>query len=161
MIFAMTGWDWFLVVVAALSIGIGLFRGLVRTVFALAAWVVALLGVPVAATYVLPAVVNLVPAWVVYVVVFLVLFVGTRLLGAMAARALHSVGLGGADRLMGGVLGAARAAIIVALVVVAAHVAGLSRQAPWQQAVAKPLLDTIVGWVEPFLPERLSGVRKT
>ena len=52
MLDAITPWDWFVLIVAVLSIGIGLVRGLVRTVFAVAAWGVGLACPTCAAKYV-------------------------------------------------------------------------------------------------------------
>jgi membrane protein required for colicin V production len=95
------------------------------------------------------------------VLLFLALLIGVRMLGGLAARALHGVGLGGIDRLLGAALGTARALIIVLLVALAAHMNGMSKEAAWQQAWTRPLLDRLVSWAEPFLPERLSGIRQT
>lgn len=161
MLEAITGWDWFVLIVVVLSVGIGVLRGLVRTIFALAAWVVALLGVPLASPFLIQVVPDAVPHAVSYVVVFVLLFAMVRSLGALAVRALHGVGLGGADRLLGAVLGGARALLVVLVVAVVAHLAGHSRQPAWQQAQVRPLLDAMVAWAEPFLPERLTGVRRT
>lgn len=161
MIGALTGWDWFVLATAVLSVGWGLFRGLVRTVFALAGWVVALLGTPLLMGWLQPWLPQALPTPVLAVVTFLVLLIGVRLLGGLAARALHGVGLGGLDRLLGGALGTVRAVIIILLVALVAHLNGLSREPAWQQAWSKPLLDRLVRWAEPFLPERLSGVRQT
>jgi len=158
---AVSGWDWFVLIVFVLSVGLGLFRGLVRTVFALAAWIIGLLGVPFAGPWLGRMLPDQVPEAVVYVIVFVLLFVAIRILGGLAAKALRGVGLGGADRLLGGALGMARALIIVTIVVLGAHVAGLSKQPAWKQALSRPLLDGLVAWAEPFLPERLSGVRRT
>jgi membrane protein required for colicin V production len=158
---AVSGWDWFVMIVFVLSIALGLFRGLVRTVFALAAWVVGLLGVPFAGPWLGRLLPDEVPNAVVYLIVFLLLFVAIRMLGGLAAKALRGVGLGGVDRLLGGALGTVRAFIIVTIVVLGAHFAGLSKQPAWQQALSRPLLDGLVAWAEPFLPERLSGVRRT
>jgi membrane protein required for colicin V production len=161
MLDAITPWDWFVLIVAVLSIGIGLVRGLVRTVFAVAAWGVGLLGVPVVGAPLMRMLPDGIPHPVVYLVVFLLLYVSVRMLGALAARALHGIGLGGADRLLGGLLGTLRAAIIVLLVAVGAHMGGFSKHPSWTQALTRPLLDAMVRWAEPFLPERLSGIRRT
>lgn len=157
----LTGWDWFVLLTSVLSLGLGLLRGLVRTVFALAGWVVSLLGTPLVMGWMHPWVPQALPMPVLAVVIFLVLLIGTRLLGGLAARALHGVGLGGLDRLLGGALGALRAVIIILLVALVAHLNGLSAEPAWQQAWSKPLLDRLVHWAEPFLPERLSGIRQT
>jgi membrane protein required for colicin V production len=158
---AITGWDWFVVIVVLLSVGVGLVRGLVRTVFALGAWVVAVLGVPLAGPPLVRHLPEAVPHAVVFVIVFLVFFVAVRVLGSAAARALHGIGLGGADRLLGGVLGVVRAALVVFVVVLGAYLAGFSKYPSWTQALTRPLLDGMVRFAEPFLPERVSGVRRT
>jgi membrane protein required for colicin V production len=158
---ALSPWDWFVSVVAILSIGIGAFRGLVRTVFALAAWATALLGVPLAGPPLIRALPEAVPHAVSYLVVFLLLFIAVRTLGALAAKALRGIGLGGADQLLGALLGAVRAVIVVTIVALGAHLAGYSKYPAWTQALSRPLLDAAVQFSEPFLPERLSGVRRT
>jgi membrane protein required for colicin V production len=161
MLDVLTPWDWFVAVVAVVSIGVGVFRGLVRTVFALAAWVVALIGVTVAGPPLVKVMPDAVPHAVSFVIVFLLLFVAVRMLGGLAARALRGLGLGGVDRLLGAVLGTVRAAVIVLVVALAAHLGGYSKHPAWAQALSRPLLDALVHWAEPFLPERVSGVRRT
>lgn len=158
---ALTGWDWFVSIVLLLSVGIGLIRGLVRTVFALGAWVVGVLGVPIVGRPVAQWMPEGVPQPVVFVLVFIVLFVAVRMLGALAARALHGIGLGGADRLFGGALGLVRAALVVLVAALGAHLGGFSKHPAWTQAQVRPVLDGLVAWAEPYLPERLSGVRRT
>jgi membrane protein required for colicin V production len=157
----LTGWDWFVGGVFLVSVGFGLLRGLVRTVFALAAWIVALVGMPIAGWHVLARLGEQVPAWVVYGGSFLALFVLVRLAGGLLARGLRGVGLGGADRFLGGVLGLARAALVVLLAAAGAHLAGLSDEPAWQQARSRPLLEAMVEWVQPWLPEDQSGIRRT
>lgn len=154
-------WDWMVLAVFGLSIAFGLFRGLVRTVFALAGWVVALIGTPLAMAWLTPWLPDGLPPPVLAIAIFIGLLIGMRLLGGLAARALHGVGLGGLDRVLGGAIGAARALIIVLIVALLGHLAGLSRQPEWQQAWSRPLLDVLVQWAEPFLPERVSGVQQT
>lgn len=158
---AITGWDGFVAIVLLLSVGIGAVRGLVRTVFALGAWAVALLGVPLAGPPLARVLPEGLPQALIFLSVFLLLFVAVRMLGSLAAKALHGIGLGGADRLLGAVLGLVRAAIVILVVAVGAHLAGFSNHPAWTQALTRPLLDALVHWAEPFLPERVSGVRRT
>lgn len=157
----LTSWDAFVLLVVMLSVVLGLFRGLVRTVFALASWVVGLLGVPLALTWWAEELPAGWPRPVLAAVVFLVLFVAVRVLGSLAVRVLHGVGLSALDRFLGAFLGLARALLIVLVVALPAHLIGYSRHEEWQQARSRPLLDALVKWAEPWLPEPLSGVRKT
>ncbi|MFZ4759228.1 MAG: CvpA family protein [Burkholderiaceae bacterium] len=161
MLDAVTGWDWFVAAVVLLSVGFGVLRGLVRTIFALAAWGVAVLGVPLGGPPLARALPDAVPELVSYGVVFLLLFVSVRMLGSLAAKALRGIGLGGADRLLGAAFGAARAVLVILVAALGAHFAGLSKQPAWTQALTRPLLDGLVREAEPYLPEKVSGIRRT
>lgn len=161
MIASLTGWDWFLLVTSLLSIAAGLWRGLMRTVFGLAGWAAALIGTPLLAPWLIGASGLSGYPWVVYVLLFVAILVGVRLVGALLARGLKKAGLGGADRVLGGVLGAARAAIVIVIAIVAARALGMTGGPAWQQALTRPALDAIVAMMEPYLPERMSGIRRT
>jgi membrane protein required for colicin V production len=157
----LTGWDWFVIGALVVSVAFGLVRGLVTTVFALAAWVVGLIGTPIAGWYAMPYVYAGVPDWVIYVAAFILLFVAVRLVGGLLARGLRGVGLGGLDRVLGGVIGVARAALVVLLAAVGGHLTGMSHEPSWQRAVSRPLLDGLVQWAEPYLPDATRGIRRT
>jgi membrane protein required for colicin V production len=83
------------------------------------------------------------------------------MLGSLAAKALRGIGLGGADRLLGAAFGAARAVLVILVAALGAHFAGLSKQPAWTQALTRPLLDGLVREAEPYLPEKVSGIRRT
>ena len=156
-----TVWDWFVIATLLLSVAFGLVRGMVRTLFALAAWVVGLVGAPLlAGPLAHRAGVDAHPL-LVMAMLFVVLFLATRLLGALIAGLLSKVGLGGVDRLLGAVLGAARAVAVVALAAVLARTWNLDQDRSWREAKSRPLLDAIVRQAEPWLPERRRGVRYT
>jgi membrane protein required for colicin V production len=158
---SLTGWDWFILIVAAGSILLGIWRGLVRTVFGLAAWVIALLGTPLAAPAAVQVSAMQQQPWVVFVLLFIVLFVTVRLSGALLARLIGKLGLGGADRSLGALLGGVRALALIAVVAVVARSFDLHKSSAWRGALSRPLLDAIVLWAEPYLPSRSSGVRQT
>jgi membrane protein required for colicin V production len=158
---ALTGWDYFVIAALLISVALGMLRGLVRTVFALAAWIVALIGTPLATGPLLALTGWSLHPLFVAVLVFFVLLVAVRLLGGLIARALAKVGLGLADRSLGAVLGVVRALIIVTIVALVARHLGADREAAWQQALSRPLLDELVSWVTPYLPARSETVKKT
>jgi membrane protein required for colicin V production len=157
---SLTAWDWFILLVLVLSVLLGIFRGMIRTVFGLAAWAVALFGTPMVA----PATVQLSKMqqqpWVIYVLLFIFLFVLVRVSGALVARGLGKIGLGGVDRLFGGVIGVARALLLVAVVVVVARMFDMHRHPSWKNSLSRPLLDAIVQAAEPYLSVRPAGLRK-
>lgn len=156
----LTAWDYGLALIAFVSIGFGLWRGLIRTVFALAGWVIALVAVPSLGPIAADSMSLNDNAWVAYVVVFLVALIGTRMLGGLLARGAKSAGLAGADRLLGGALGVARALLILAVMVVAAKVGGLNESASWKMSLSRPLLEQTLKFIEPYLPEKLSGIKQ-
>jgi membrane protein required for colicin V production len=160
----LTGWDWFVLVIALISVGFGLWRGMVRTIFALLAWLIALVGTPMLLPIVAPIIspiFNIESTWLLAVPLFIALFLIVRITGGLISASLSKAGLGGADRLLGALLGFARAAIVVAVVALVAKQFGLHEQAMWKQSVSRPLMEMMVFWLEPFLPERLSGIRST
>lgn len=151
---ALTGWDYVLVLVVGISVLIGLIRGMIRTVFALGAWVVALIGAPLLAPLAIEYTGFQEKSWVMVVLVFLVLFVLVRLLGALLSKAINGIGLGGADRLAGGLFGVLRALVLVALMVAAARLTGMDNDQSWQKAYSRPLLDWIADVIDPYLSAR-------
>jgi membrane protein required for colicin V production len=160
----LTGWDWFVLVIMLLSVGFGIWRGMIRTIFALLAWIVALVGTPLLLPIVSPLIApifNLESTWLLAVPMFIVLFLAVRIVGGLISAGLGKAGLGSADRLFGGLLGFARAAIVVAVFALIAKQFGLHEQALWKQSVSRPFMEMMVFWLEPFLPERLSGIQKT
>lgn len=157
----LTAWDYGIGLIGLVSIGFGLWRGLVRTVFALAAWVAALLALPTLAPIAVDALALSDHAWVAYVLVFLAVLVGVRLLGGIVARGVKSAGLAGIDRLLGAALGAVRAALIVAILVVLAKLSGMNENPAWKLAFSRPILERMLAVMEPYLPERISGIRRT
>lgn len=158
---ALTGWDYFVIATLLVSVVLGLLRGLVRTVFALAGWAVALVGAPLTAGPLLAATGWSLHPLFVGVLIFFALLISVRLLGGLIARALAKVGLGPADRSLGALLGVARALIIVTVVALAARHFGADREPAWQQALSRPLLDQLVSWVTPYLPARSEPVKQT
>ncbi len=157
----LTAWDYGLALIALVSIGFGLWRGLIRTVFALAGWIIALVAVPSLGPIAADSMALNENAWVAYIVVFLVALIGTRMVGGLLARGAKSAGLAGVDRLLGGGLGVARALLILTVLVVAAKAGGLNQSAAWKSSFSRPLLDQTLKFIEPYLPEKLSGIKQT
>ena len=157
---ALTAWDWLLGGILFVSVALGLIRGLVRPAFALASWVVALVGALLGSPVILSALGVVAPVWALALPLFLVLFVVTRYVGSLIAKGLAAIGLGGLDRLLGGLIGAARALIVFAIVVLLAAVFGFDSDPAWRQARCRPLLDEISARLIPHLPVRPGGVLK-
>ena len=153
----MTAFDYAVLGVIAVSVLVGLWRGLVSEILALAAWVVAFLaarawasdvaawlsrqiadpGIRLAAAYVL-----------VFVGVLLVFAIARMLISLM----LKAVGLGLLDRLLGAAFGVLRGVFAVWMAVLVAGKTPLPRTSWWRHAVLAPPLETAVIAARPWLP---------
>ena len=111
----MTALDIIVLLIIGVTAVRGLMRGMVDTLFSLAAWFLAFMVGKWGALIVAP----MLPAsldspnlryFVAFALVFLVLLVGVLLLGHLIASMLRAVGLGGADKALGGVVVCLKAA---------------------------------------------------
>jgi membrane protein required for colicin V production len=158
----MTGFDYAVLALLALSASIGIWRGLVREVFALGGWVAAFVAAMLfagEAGELLPAgsATPYVRATFAGVVIFLVVLIGCGIAGMLLAKALRLAGFGLADRTLGGVFGFARGALISLLVVLAAGLTALPREPFWREATLSGPLETAVVALKPYLPPPLAA----
>jgi membrane protein required for colicin V production len=136
-------------------------RGLMREVLALVAWAASFL----LANLLAPDAATLLPQamaseefrlLVSFVVIFLVALVGLSVLAILASKVVRIVGLGPADRVVGGVFGLARGALVVMILVLLAGLTALPRQPMWRNAVLSGTLEAVAGHVKEWLPADLS-----
>jgi membrane protein required for colicin V production len=153
----MTAFDYAVLTVILASVLLGLWRGVVSEILALAAWVVAFLvaraeaaevarwlagqiaepGMRLAAAYAL-----------VFVGVLLVFAIARMLISLM----LKAVGLGLLDRLLGAGFGVLRGMVVVLMAVLVAGMTPLPRADWWRDAMLAPPLETAVIAAKPWLP---------
>jgi membrane protein required for colicin V production len=157
----MTWLDYVALAVLLISVGWGIWRGLVREVVSLAGWVIAFL----AANLFAGPLAEYVPASVVspelrvliaFVVVFIAALVLTTLAGLLLSKILKAAGLEGLDRALGGVFGVLRAALILLALALLAGLTGLPRDPQWQQSVSGPVLGRAALALKPWLPPALA-----
>lgn len=160
----MTVFDYVTITVVALSVVLGLWRGVVGEVLALAAWIVAFVAARYAAPFVEPVLVTTLPeaalrlavSWVlVFVGVLLVIAIARQLVKLM----LRAAGLGLIDRLLGACFGVARGLLVVLFGVLVAGLTPLPKEIWWRDAVLAPPLETVVlvakSWMPPELAKRI------
>lgn len=139
--------DIVILVIVLVSILVGLWRGFIREMLSLAAWILAFW---VAFRFTAPVAEWLGPyidkPSIRLIVAFTGLFVGVMLLGALVGyavqRALSVSAVTGMDRGFGAMFGLARGVAVVAVLVMGAELTGFSREAWWQSSV-------LVGYFEP------------
>jgi membrane protein required for colicin V production len=157
----MTVLDWVVILILAASVILSLLRGLVGELFSLAAWVVAFLVAKWGAVLVGP----LLPMdmqseglryFAGFVVVFLVMMIIVMLLGRLVKGAVGAVGLGGADKMVGGVFGLLRGLVILTGLTLAAGLTALPQTDLWKNALSSRLLETLAMAAKPLLPAKLA-----
>src|SRR5215510_3220792 len=114
----MTWLDYAVIGVFAISLLIGAWRGLVREVVSILGWVIAFLAANLFAGPLGPAMPEAIPSPELRVAAaFVAVFVGALILASLAglilSKVVKAVGLGGIDRLLGALFGAARGVLIL------------------------------------------------
>lgn len=154
----MTWLDYAVVGVFAVSLVVGAWRGLVREVLSILGWIIAFLAANLLAGPLGPAMPQAIPTpelrvAAAYVAVFVVSLIATALVSLLLSKIVKATGLGGVDRMLGVLFGAARGVLII---VVAALLAGLSsapRQPFWRDSASGPLLAHAAQALKPLLPQ--------
>ncbi|MBI4742631.1 MAG: CvpA family protein [Betaproteobacteria bacterium] len=157
----MTAFDYAVVGIGAVSLVIGLWRGVIGEIVALLAWVLAffaakLWGEEVAriafAGLADPAV-RTVAAWV---SVFVVVLLAMSLARLLLRRLLKALGLTLTDRLLGLIFGAARGLLIVLVLVAAGGMTAAPKEKWWSEAQFAVPLETAVLASKPWLPPEVA-----
>jgi len=157
----LTLFDFVVLGVIAVSLLIGVWRGVVGEILALFAWIAAFF-----AAYFWGAAVGGIiatgladPLWQL-VAGSLAVFVGVLVLFALARRLaalmLKAVGLRPLDRMLGSFFGVARGLLVVWLGVLLSGLTALPKQNWWQEAVLAPPFETAVLAAKPWMPQEVA-----
>lgn len=160
-------WNWVdiaIIAIIGLSVLTGLFRGFVKELVALCAWVLAIgLGIKYA---------QLFDPWLKSYIEeqsirtaagFIIILLGTLLVGgiinAILSFILKRSGLNGTDRTLGMVFGFVRGVFIVALLMVAVKMTSIPYQEYEKKSVLYTRFDPVVNVIYGHLPEFVKQVR--
>ena len=153
--------DYAILGIFALSILVGLWRGFIKEVFALAVWVAALwlaFQFSGALAELLEVAITLPSAR--SALAFTGIFVGVLLVGGLATfllgKLVESTGLDGTDRLLGAVFGAIRGLALVLLWILVAGFTPLPQDPWWQESHGIRALLPAAEWAAGFLPESVA-----
>ena len=91
-----------------------------------------------------------------FIGVFLLARLLFRLLQALLTSSAGAAGLGGANRLLGGVFGAVKGVLAVTLAVLACAFTDLPKSDEWQNAYSSPFFEGAASVAVPYLPEYLA-----
>jgi len=158
----MTWLDYAVVGVFAVSLVIGAWRGLVREVVSILGWVIAFLAANLLAGPLGPVMPEFIPTpelrvAAAYLGIFIASLIVTSLAGLLLSKVVSAVGLGGIDRLLGAVFGAARGLLILLAAALLAGLTSAPRQPYWRDSASGPLLTQAAGFLKPLLPQTLAG----
>jgi membrane protein required for colicin V production len=152
--------DYALLAIVALSILVGLWRGFVKEAFSLAIWVAAFLVAfqySGSAAHFLEG--SVAPPSARTAAAFLGLFVAVLLVGGLltylVGKLVEKTGMSGTDRLLGGVFGALRGALMVVLLIIVAGFTPLPADPWWQESRVIDSLLPLAEWATDLLPESI------
>lgn len=155
--------DWSIAAIAGFSIALGLWRGFLREVLSLVGWVAGLWlavlhAVPLGERFPFdlpwPAARTALAA----LLIVIGCLVAAALIATLLRRLLSAVSLSGTDRLLGALFGAARAALLLLVLVFLAGRTSMVQQAGWKQSVLLPHVEAAVRFVTPLVAPALAGV---
>ncbi|WOP16382.1 CvpA family protein [Ottowia sp. SB7-C50] len=150
--------DWLALIVVVASLLLGLWRGLLYEVLALAGWVVAFLAARWAAPVVgawLPMGES--PEPLRYAVGFALVFIATAfacgMLATLARSAARAVGARPVDRLFGAAFGVLRGVLFLLVLAALVTMTPLRDEPWWRQSLTGPWLEIALLHLHPWLPE--------
>lgn len=157
----MTLFDWAVILVIGLSSLLGLMRGAIREVLALAGWVIAFLvareyGVAFSAMLKNLVANDSIRLALAFASLFFATLVLMALLRMTVTELVKKIGLGGADKFFGLVIGMARGVLIVLVIVMLAGMTELPQQPDWKKAYSSRWFEIMVENLKPWLPEGLA-----
>ncbi len=157
----MTVLDLIVLLVLVLTVVRGLMRGMVDSLFSLAAWLLAFLlgkwGALLAEPLLPTGLEN--PAtryFAGFALVFLAVLVVVLLAGHAVAALVRAVGLGPADKVLGGLIGMVKGLVILTGFSVAAGLTALPRTDLWKQAMLSGSLQGMAYAALPLLPRNVA-----
>ena len=153
----MTVFDLIVIAIVAVSVGISIWRGVVREMLALASWIGAfwiakeLAGF--AATWLPDSVSN--PGlrlMVAFIAVMLACLLVFSLTGMLLVHLVKVAGLTASDRMLGAAFGLLRGLLIAVTVVLLGGMTSAPREPYWREALLSAPLEAAAQWVMPWLP---------
>jgi membrane protein required for colicin V production len=157
--------DWVLLLVLALSLLVGAWRGLVFEVLSVLGWVAAFF----AAQWLAPLVAPMLPlatasASIQFAAAFVLSFIAAvfaaGFLATLMRKLVSAAGLRPADRVLGSLFGLVRGVIVLLAATVAIDMTPLKGSAWWQDSAGAPILTSALNALKPVLPAQFARYLK-
>ncbi|MEJ2609433.1 MAG: CvpA family protein [Candidatus Thiodiazotropha sp.] len=154
--------DILIIAIIALSAIISLVRGFVQEVLSLATWIAAF---TLAWIFFRSLAVQLSP-WidvqsmrlgVAYVLILVVVLIVGAIVNRLMKVLVSTTGLSGTDRMIGIFFGAARGAVMVAIVVLLAGLTPFPNDAWWHESTLIPYFQDMALWLKSYLPQDIAA----
>lgn len=154
--------DYAIIVVMAVSLAIGAWRGAIREVINIASWVVAFIVAhafssdlaPYFADWMAEPVYRLVVAWI---ALFVAVLIFASLLASLLSELVRKLGLSGLDRVLGAIIGLIRGALVVVVLALAAGMTKFPQSALWRNAALTPPIEVAALYARALLPQSLAA----
>lgn len=160
----MTILDWVFVAILVVSMGVGVFRGLVKEAVSLASLVIAVW----AAFQFAPSLEGVfeqwvgspgLRTWIARVSIFAFVLIVGGLVGWSISHFMNQVGMTGLDRTLGLAFGFARGALICGLIVIAGPYLELDRDGWWQESRLLPFATSVASSISIIAPRAFDYLR--
>ena len=153
----MTGIDWGILAVLAISAALSLRRGFVKEALSLVSWIAAFVIARIFSGNLATLLVDYIDTpsarWV---VAFIILFAGTVAIGAMinhlVVEMIRITGLSSTDRVFGMVFGLVRGLLILVAIVYGLQYTAVPKDPWWQDSTLMPHLEILADWARKILP---------
>ncbi|GAB2578075.1 CvpA family protein [Dyella jejuensis] len=149
--------DLIIIAVLVLSVLVGLWRGLISEVLALATWIAAFwvawtYGPAVSAHFEHAIQTPILRLLVGYGICFIAVLIVGALVRFAIQTLVDSTGLGGTDRLLGMIFGFVRGLLLVTLLVFLVGLTSFAHEPMWQQSTLLPQFKGMAAWLEREMP---------
>lgn len=158
----MTVFDLVAIAIVAVSVGVSIWRGLVRELLALASWI--------GAFWVAKEFAALTSSWwpaalshpglrlmLGFIAVMLTSLLVFSLLSLLVARLVKAAGLTAQDRMLGAAFGLLRGLLIAVTAVLLGGMSSAPREPYWRNALLSAPLEVAALWVKPWLPQDVAA----
>ncbi len=157
----MTAFDYTILLIVGLSIGLGCWRGFVYELLSITGWIAAYFVARIFALDIIKYVPDFVsPNSTKTAVAYVCLFVGTLFLSGIVAWALSKMvkiaGMGLVDVVVGGIFGLLRGMLLVLILVLLAGLTSLPKKPFWRNAWSSEHLQAVALFTKDFLPENVA-----
>ena len=157
----MTIFDYIIIAIVAVSVILGVWRGVVGEILALIAWGLAILAARwwgdevanILVTVIAHPVLRLVAAWA---LIFIAVLILMALLRMAVSGLLKAIGLSPINRILGMVVGVVRGLLIVLLLVAVGGITMLPKERWWVEAYFSAPMETAVIASKPWLPPEVA-----